>query len=837
MAYQGGPLAGGYQYQPWSPTEGLPGGLGMQVAGQLGMSYFEQQTGMVPMGFYNSGNPYSTLNRQLFDQAHRDGMTRAAQRDQQFMMESMRGMAAVSGVRWGADQQRASQNIIDFYNQAPPEARALLSSTLTGGRSAIDFYNHLHLGGRYGMDPVTGFRGVSANTSAAMASQLTDHYYGTQEAWRTRAMGLSSGQMGGLYDALQRRGMGADPGDLRSRVAGALNSLDAAGQQRVLREAGIDVGTLSRTPHGYQLDAEQVEKLSGLEEIQGGMRTQHTGRVLATLDRYKGAVKAMQEIFGDAGHPNAPMEQIFQALEQLTAGSLQQMDAGRAEMLVRNFQSLTRTAGISAEGAMAMLGDAGQVLQGMGINRAFQLPTTLNALSVMAAMQDTGALSRPVWGLGTAEELGAMEQRRYAGAVKSPAANRFGLAMRLAERLGGFAEGSDAARLVQQLQSGEVSEEFALMNDQGFVEMMARSTGMTPTEIEQQLRYSTLNEPFIFEHGLGGVVRRAQSVEFGRKVLGRAFEAQIASTMYARTGNASPEVAASAARVLEKAWLEMPDAIFDDKKRRLGAMRRELRVEFEKTEEGRAFLASLGDTREQQDIQLNLLAEGAEGRGERDYRRMDPNGYLINVRKPDSPEVQQRTRVQQERAMVESLLGSAMAGTLDSSAVTRFMRGLQDAGLKPDRATLLDLMGRTLGGVPREELEKTIIPAMLDVYSQSADVEKEREAIGKKMDAGTATPEEIARYKQLGAKAAALGENLNKLRAISEEKKLAEETAKRAGEGDQAAAGGGGSAGPENVVIQGATIYLNGEPVLANAESTIRTGGPGRGSTPNAGMS
>src|SRR4051812_908216 len=114
MGYR--PLATGIPHHRKFPTEGLPGMQGQfggiaAVAATPSLQRMMGQVGMTPMGVGHDQNAYDRLMNQQFTTMQMQAMQLAAQSDRDSYMKTFRGLAAVSGTAYGAEQRRAAMSL------------------------------------------------------------------------------------------------------------------------------------------------------------------------------------------------------------------------------------------------------------------------------------------------------------------------------------------------------------------------------------------------------------------------------------------------------------------------------------------------------------------------------------------------------------------------------------------------------------------------------------------------------------------------------------------------------------------------------------------------------
>ena len=186
-----------------SGYEGVPGmnqggliGMAMQalVAPQLGS--LMGQYGYAPMGVGHDRNTYDVMRNQQFTQAQQEAMRMASELDRDNYLQTFRGVAAMTGTPWGAQQQRASRQLADTATYMSPLLAEMFPEVLDqmGGMrgSATVMANRMMMGSRYRVDPITGRMGMSAQTVGDLTKQIYQYLYNLDDL--ANMGGISAGQ-------------------------------------------------------------------------------------------------------------------------------------------------------------------------------------------------------------------------------------------------------------------------------------------------------------------------------------------------------------------------------------------------------------------------------------------------------------------------------------------------------------------------------------------------------------------------------------------------------------------------------------------------------------------
>lgn len=204
------------------------------------------------------------------------------------------------------------------------------------GGSAADFSRHMYLAAQ-NMRDFTRDRyqlGLGEDASLSMIHRLQD-FFAPQGMWDPQRMrGMGFGAMGELAGGLSSFGL------LRTGV----------GQddiQALAERIGLDVGQLSE---------------QSVESLRGTAQTLNVGR---QLQAYADVVGTMREILGA---PDAPIPKIISELQQLTGGSMQEMDPNNIRQLLYKIRETGRAANISMTMMMEMVKEGAGMAQQMGLS-------------------------------------------------------------------------------------------------------------------------------------------------------------------------------------------------------------------------------------------------------------------------------------------------------------------------------------------------------------------------------------------------------------------------------------------------------------------------------------
>lgn len=404
---------------------------------------FLQSNGRLAVG--NATNVEQALRARRFLQEQTQVSQNVGMLDAQSHYETYRGIAAIAGMPFNAEQRRAARSMAGTTAAATASLAMFapeLADSLAGERgSAAAMANQMMQFNRYAADPVTGRMGYSAESNTRLVENMFNNMFAAENMPNMR--GIRAGDVGSLYSELGSRGLLGGRDSLRDRTLSALQSARAGGTDlaALSREAGLGrdlpagLGNLSDT---------ELEKLRGTATVQSNMTRIDATSIAGKLQSYTSALSSLREVFGENGNQNAPVPALVAALEALTSGQMQKFDPSRLNNMVRDMQSLSQTTGKSLDQLAFMNRDAAQQGQSLGIGTTFSPEAMKTGVLTGQALQDTGMSS----GFGTVSkseaEVEAMS--RFNKGLTSEFANVVGAVTRI-EKAGDFADNAAGRRM------------------------------------------------------------------------------------------------------------------------------------------------------------------------------------------------------------------------------------------------------------------------------------------------------------------------------------------------------------------------------------------------------
>lgn len=517
--------------------------------GNNGMSMMLQQmmpfilsklahNGRVPAQFFPEQGFYEQMQAQEFFMANQQAMQMATQSDTSSINRTLGGLTQMmTGEPLTEAERTRNFNIASTTSQMMPMLTQMLGpdlvDSLHGSRgSAAIFASQLHSALRTSRDPVTGAIGMSGESAGNISRGVYENLFGDDYNPAT-LRGMSAGQAGMLAKELQTRGLlGVPLGrlGLEERRAALPDSLSdetfrrIARDTKAIRELGGDAtqeqldaatagvrGTYAKLKDRTSgpltaADVSNEDAMPGGEDL---LRTADASRISGRLKNLSGAVKAMREIFGDMGNPNAPMREIVDGLNKLTQGGLSSMSAEKLEMTVRKTQAIAKQTGMSVEGIMALTDQATQMGDPLGLHRKQAVFNAQQSALFAASGADSLYLDSRISGQVSAEHLAAADLQLRTHATAAPAANQMRAAIRMLNTgMVAPAEGSKLAKYIEAIKTGSKDYEFR-MEEADYVDMLAEGpNGANRGAVEMLLRDRLGNQSYGDEYDIGGTVRR-----------------------------------------------------------------------------------------------------------------------------------------------------------------------------------------------------------------------------------------------------------------------------------------------------------------------------------------
>jgi acylphosphatase len=520
----------------------------------------------MPAQFFPEQNLYEQFEANKFFGAQQQAMQVASRRDTGTLTNMFNGLTQMMTGKGLTDmQQSRNTRIAGGISQYMPLLTQVLGPDLIdqlhGSRgSATVFAQQFHQAMRTGVDPIAHTVGYSGQSSGRVTQEVFENLFG-QNADLGMMKGMSAGQAGILLNELQARGvlgkpMGLRPLDEQRSILPRVLTPDAVNRiaeqlpevQAILRDGGTpneDVLAAARAEvrktqsrlvdPAEKLTQDDLEEMPGAQDI---IRSGDAARITSRLKNLSGAVKAMRDIFGDMGNPNAPMRELINGLDALTQGGLATMSPGQIEMMVRKTHTLAKQTGIGVEGMMGLMAQNADLADKLGLDRSFAVTAAQQAAAFGAAAGDNLRLDIPVWGALTKEQLMLGDQQLRMHAASSPLANQMNTLMRMSDA--GMiqpAAGTELAAMTEAIRTGKTKYEFdgrqrdIAMPHAQLVRLLKEEAGVNETEAYSILQDIKGNQEFGQRYNTTDTIRRIQTDETVRRMLTPALGSRMRNMM------------------------------------------------------------------------------------------------------------------------------------------------------------------------------------------------------------------------------------------------------------------------------------------------------------------
>lgn len=456
-------------------TIGKVAGMAMPMASEYLRSYFDQ------FGFsMGGGNLYDNWQSREYQLGLMRTQQQMSQLDQLRAQDLMRGFLITSGERStvGADGRRILSD---------PRMEAAL------GRTSADMGTILSVMARIAPDSVDtvllGSRAVAAGSIYEGARMIPN-----------RAGVTNSVDPGRLTSALMGEMFGNGPEiDLR-RTYGMLGRPTGEAFTELVRRGVINGGDGS--------NPEDIAKNAGKQ-----------------LDQYLGAIKAVKEVFGDLGNPNAPMREVINALQGLTAGGLGVYDPSELRRIVTQFQQVAKDPGspLGYEGAFNAISTEQVLARRYGLSDRMAIGAEVRAESSRRAYL-MNQYQPSLYASDEAQFRSVVAQRRMSGAA-SQHGNLIGAVLELSgatdanSPFGKVAAAIAAGRTTVNINGVDVNTATLGLAD---FESLAQQSGMGGHLVQQLNSPSTNKIAYEAAPGAARTIEESQRLEMSRTLEGRA---------------------------------------------------------------------------------------------------------------------------------------------------------------------------------------------------------------------------------------------------------------------------------------------------------------------------
>lgn len=699
---------------------GTAGGLLTMLLQSVASGYMHEQ-GMLGFGFTQQ-NLHQRMMAMRSHQQHMEMVQMLAERDRETFFQTFRGVAQLAGTPWGMEQQQAADSLAGSAVSFAPMMTMLAPDffdEMAGRRgSAAVMGSRMFSGGRFRIDPITGQYGMSVSSVRTMADTVFTELLTGSASRRT---GLSAGQLGESFQELQRLGV----------VAGGRVNPDDLSPQLIADAAARNGITLGPDGDTSKLSSRDLQTLLSDRQVSAAVRQFDAQRVTRTLEQYQGVVQSLREVFGADGQGDAPLPKLLEALQQLSGGGLQQVDAAKLEQMVRTTHNLANMSGVNLSGALMLNQFSTAMAQQMGLSTLVAPELTQHMLAFGSAIQGQGVLGHQAFGLSDLDQQRLQAGQLAASAGRSPLANRIAAALRLQEAVGpdAFAKGSQAEQFLSAVRSGYLPQ---VMNEEEFTQMLVNDSGgrFTSAMLRDLYQQTDANAEMGARFGLATVVRRGmrgEVLDYLQRNLDFTAGQQLEGALGAGRGGALG-VELSAAFVSSLSGMNA--ATRTDRTRRnqrlSAAMRQRIRD-----------LAAGGNAEAQQLLQQHAndpeywlgLSEALYGQAESASRDpMNPFGArsLQDTLLQFDPDVMNQAERSQAQAEAQSAFQRALAPLGGDNMLRAAVQAVIDAD---DTTTLSEVFTQAMGGIRIDDAQTELTAELQSLRAANADLETARQAV------------------------------------------------------------------------------------------------------------
>lgn len=397
---------------------GMSGGSAMLVNGLMQTilpNIFGSNMGQFGQ-FMPQMNLYDQFRQRAAFDMQQQAISRGTAIDQRTYEQMFRGFANLAGTPFGMREQMAARTMagdmamfMPMLTQMAPD----FADRMHGSRgSAAVMAQRIASGSRYVSDPVTGTVGMRGDTVKAISEQVFNNLF-AEGRDLGEMKGVTAGQAGAMFDEMARRGI----------LGSAPRSIRQIAQDQINRRVGpVAPGDLEKT----------MKDLVDAPDFNDRVQQFEANRITDKIKAMSGAVAAMKDIFGENGRSDAPMSELFNALQAVTQNNLSSMNPADVERMVRNASNMAKMTGMGLDSMMANIGMAGQAGDRYGLNRAFATGIATNS-AAFAQAYATNFGGATGFNLMDKEKAMAFSREAQAAGLNSPFANSYAALVRMSE--------------------------------------------------------------------------------------------------------------------------------------------------------------------------------------------------------------------------------------------------------------------------------------------------------------------------------------------------------------------------------------------------------------------
>ena len=724
------PFATGFQNAP------LLGGQNplLQMFGQPLMANMMGQYNMSPMGFPDQ-NMYDHMRYMKLTQMQGEAMAAAQASDQANYMRIVEAGARMQGKPWDQTRIDAAQQMTGAFAAATPMMAMInpdLVDAMNGRRgSAVVMSQKVFEGGRYRMDPLTGqmgmFGGVN-DRNETVTQQLYRQMY--EEGDLGRMNGVTAGQMGQIYRDMTLRGMIGTDRSAADLTRDALRDMQLNNSERF--RMALDAEGISGVASVDELSRADLSKLARNADVRSQAQTINTDKVRTTLEGYTGAIAAVRDIFGAQGE-KAPMAELLNMLDQLSNGSMAQLDPGRLENIVRTTQSLSQMTGITMQGVSVLQQHASAVGASLGLEAPFAVSAMQGAMSYRAAFAGQGLGASTAWGAYNADQATQADLRLRQGAAASASANRAAAFLR-AVRYEDLDPNSDLGKYAAALRSASATGATTWEGSNGTNQLnmttaqiaaLMEAGGMDAGRFTSLIGQRYANREVIFENNLQDMSRAAG---YETDIRGKAATyLGINLRKGLREGGMSGEEASNVSRAIGANLSDliikgMTDEELADTDKRNQKIADMLQSELGATDAGKKLIAQYTD--KDGNVDLRPLAASLYGQGDQFMTTLTGMNFN-NARDLYNPVTLERAAAARRQAVHRTEMQKAFAPMGQGSP----LRNAVEKMISSNDPKLGEIVAAAFGGYDNEQLNAAAEKGLSRIQAAAGDLGKQWDAI------------------------------------------------------------------------------------------------------------
>lgn len=479
-----------------APTFNVAESMGVSGPGAMLVNMGIQS--FIPQLFGNKGDIFpqfspqigfaEQLRRQSSFTMQQEAMKNASAMDESTYQKILEGMAKASGTTFGDREKKAAATMakdlasfMPILSQVAPE----MVDRMHGFKgSAVVMAQQMAQGARYAQDPLTGGIGMSGKSLDQLTKTFYDKLYG-DKADVSQMRGVTAGAAGAMFDQMTRRGL--------------------------LGTSQVNLDEVAKA------EGKTLEEFSKLPDFSAKVQQFQASRAADRIKAMSGAVSAMKDIFGENGQADAPMSQIFNALQAVTQNNLGNMNPAEVERTVRNMHNAAKISGVDLQGMLAMNATAGQITDRLGLDRSFATSIATGALTSAAAYGGTVGNMRS-FGLFDKEKAMQVNANIIGAANASQEANEAAALLRL-EEAGAISKNAQNAELMDYIDSLKKGERVKPMGATKLRDLVQKS-GVDIGTFTAFAAQREENQQTIANRSLGKVVGEQAFVEQAKALTG-----------------------------------------------------------------------------------------------------------------------------------------------------------------------------------------------------------------------------------------------------------------------------------------------------------------------------